>query len=113
MPEDTIVVRANESLDKDAIDQMLNQGFARGFKASEDRVSKEISYIIITNTDNDRAVLGNITKVKKHVPGRNSEENSDGRIDIYFSSPKEIVAEELYKFVNFIIQIQSDILIGY
>ena len=80
---------------------MLNQGFAPGFKASVGRVSKEIQYIIITNTDNDRAILGNVTRVEKPVPRQNSEENSHGRIDIHFSNPTEIVADELYRVVKF------------
>ncbi|MBM9513908.1 hypothetical protein [Desulfogranum marinum] len=101
MKKDVIVVRANENLDKKVIDQMLAQGFAPGFKASASRVSGEIQYIIITNTDNDRAVLANVTKVSAHVATQQTEQNLTGRIDIYFSDPKAISPEDLYSNVDF------------
>lgn len=54
MEKNVIVVRANESLDKKGIDQMVSQKFAPGFKASLERVNRDIEYIVITNTDNNR-----------------------------------------------------------
>ncbi len=96
-----IVVRANESLDKKAINQMLSQGFAPGFKASLTRVNSEIEYIVITNTDNNRAVLAKVTHAKEHDFTVQTEQNMDGRIDIYFKDAKEVDPTQLYENVEF------------
>lgn len=101
MRKKVIVVRANESLDKKAINQMVHQKFAPGFKASLERVNREIQYIVITNTDNNRAILGEIEYAKKHEYTKLTEQNMDGRIDIYFKDAKEVNPTELYKHVNF------------
>ena len=101
MLKPVMVVRANESLDKDAIDQMLVKGFAPGFKASEARVNREIQHIIITNTENNRAVLAQVKKAVVHESTKQTEPNSDGRIDVYFTNPKEVDPKTLYENVQF------------
>jgi len=101
MTKTIIVVRANESLDKEVIDGMVEQKFAPGFKASLERVNRYIQYIIITNTDNDRAVLGEIEYAKEHAFTKQTEQNMDGRIDIYFKDAKEVDVKNLYEHVNF------------
>ncbi|CAH6803155.1 conserved hypothetical protein [Vibrio chagasii] len=101
MSKSVIVVRANESLDKKVISQMVSQGFAPGFKASLDRVNDEINFIIITNTDNDRAVLGRFTHAVEHETTKQTEQNLDGRIDIYFTDSCEVEPKQLYENVEF------------
>ncbi|BEE13357.1 hypothetical protein VAWG004_18600 [Aeromonas veronii] len=101
MERTVIVVRANEGLDKKGIDQMLNQGFAPGFKASLKRISSNITHIIMTNTLNDRAVLAKITHAIPHAHTHQTEQNMDGRIDIYFEGYKEIDPILLYENVEF------------
>ena len=101
MNKNVIVVRANESLDKKAIDQMLSQKFAPGFKASLSRVNTEIEYVIITNTDNNRAVLCKVEYAREHEFTTQTEQNMDGRIDIYFNGAEEVDPCILYDNVNF------------
>lgn len=101
MCKKVIVVRANESLDKKAINQMVSQKFAPGFKASLERVNRYIQYIVITNTDNNRAVLGEIEYAKEHECTKQTEQNMDGRIDIYFKNAKDVDPAKLYEHVNF------------
>lgn len=101
MYKSVIVVRANERLDKKVIDQMLEQGFAPGFKASLNRVNSEISHIVMTNTFNNRAVLAKVSHATEHVVTCQTEQNMDGRIDIYFRDYKEIDPILLYENVEF------------
>ncbi|GAL36107.1 hypothetical protein JCM19240_1549 [Vibrio maritimus] len=101
MKKPVIVVRANENLDKKVINQMISQGFAPGFKASLERVNREINFIVITNTDNDRAVLGRITRAVEHKSTKRTEQNLNGRIDIYFTDIYELDPQQLYENVEF------------
>ncbi|MCG9782639.1 hypothetical protein L1D52_09755 [Vibrio brasiliensis] len=101
MTKSVIVVRANESLDKKVICQMISQGFAPGFKASLARVNSEITHIIMTNTLNDRAVLAQVTHATDHIATTKTEQNLDGRIDIYFKNHDDIDPVLLYDNVVF------------
>jgi len=96
-----IVVRANESLDKKVINQMIYQNFAPGFKASLKRVNDDIEYIVITNTDNNRAILGKVEYAKVHEFTKQTEQNMEGRIDIYFKYVEDMDPCQLYENVNF------------
>ncbi|NVD08244.1 hypothetical protein FCU94_15325 [Vibrio sp. JPW-9-11-11] len=101
MSQTVIVVRANENLDKKVISQMVSQGFAPGFKASLDRVNTDIKYFVITNTSNDRAVLGSVTHAVEHECTKQTEQNLEGRIDIYFTDSSEVDPMLLYENVDF------------
>ncbi|EGQ8093405.1 hypothetical protein J7I10_004464 [Vibrio vulnificus] len=101
MEKSVIVVRANESLDKKVIDQMLYQGFAPGFKASLSRINSEITHIVMTNTLNNRAVMAKVTHATKHVYTQQTEQDMKGRIDIYFKDYKEVDPLLLYENVSF------------
>jgi len=101
MKEKVIVVRANESLDKKVINQMISQKFAPGFKASLKRVNRYVEYIIITNTDNNRAILGKVKSAKVHEFTEQTEQNMEGRIDIYFEEAEEVDPCQLYENVEY------------